>query len=64
MKIAHVVRSLDPLAGGPPIVAVRLAAELARRGHEVRVISNPAPDAAERVRAMIGSLIGAEQVQY
>jgi glycosyltransferase involved in cell wall biosynthesis len=64
MKIAHVIRSLDPLGGGPPIVVVRLAAELARQGHDVRIISEPAPDARERIAAMIGSLPGAQKVQY
>lgn len=64
MRIAHIVRSLDPLAGGPPIVAVRLASELARQSHAVTVISYRAPDADQRIGAMIGSLPGADQVRY
>ena len=64
LKIAHIINSLDPLDGGPPIVVVRLAAELARQGHDVRIISHPAPYAQQRIDAMIGSLPGANQVRY
>jgi glycosyltransferase involved in cell wall biosynthesis len=64
LKIAHIIRSLDPNAGGPPIVVVRLASEMARQGHEVLVISDSQPDAADRIQSMIGSLPGAENVRY
>ena len=64
MKIAHIVRSLDPLAGGPPIVVVRLAAELARQGHQVSVISHLDPDAKQRIDAMLASVSGADRVRY
>src|SRR3569833_894347 len=39
MRILHVDRILDPAEGGPPQVAVRLAAAQAVRGHEVHVFS-------------------------
>jgi glycosyltransferase involved in cell wall biosynthesis len=64
MKIAHVIRSLDPLGGGPPLIVVRLAAESARQGHEVSVFAHPAPDAQKRIDDMIGSLPGADRVRY
>lgn len=58
MKIAHVVVSLDPVAGGPPIVAARLAAAQARLGHEVRLISYRQPQATDRVDRMIAAMPG------
>jgi glycosyltransferase involved in cell wall biosynthesis len=39
MRIAHVLRTLDPAAGGPPMVATRLAAAQARLGHEVTLMA-------------------------
>lgn len=39
MRIVHIVHSLDPDYGGPPAVAVRLAAAQAAQGHDTRVIS-------------------------
>jgi glycosyltransferase involved in cell wall biosynthesis len=51
LKIAHIIRSLDPNAGGPPIVVVR-------------VISDSQPDATDRIKTMIGSLPGADLVHY
>lgn len=39
MRILHVIDSLDPSGGGPPRVAVQLAATMARAGHEVRLLS-------------------------
>lgn len=43
MRIVHVVPSLDPAAGGPPVVAACLAGALAERGHEVRLVSEFVP---------------------
>jgi len=65
MKIAHVVVSLDPAAGGPPIVAARLAAAQARLGsagsggHEVRLISYRQPHAETRIEKMLAEVPGA-----
>jgi glycosyltransferase involved in cell wall biosynthesis len=64
LKITHIIRSLDPNAGGPPIVVARVAAEMARQGQDVRVIANASPDAQQRIAAMIGSIPGADQVKY
>jgi glycosyltransferase involved in cell wall biosynthesis len=43
MRIAHVIRSLDPKEGGPPMVATRLATAQARLGHEVTLVAPGAP---------------------
>lgn len=64
MKIAHIIRSLDPNAGGPPMVVARLAAEMARQGQQVRVIANAVPDAQPRIDAMIRSIPGADQIRF
>ena len=37
MKICHVVATLDPAGGGPPVVAPRLAAAQSQLGHDVLV---------------------------
>jgi len=49
MRILHVIQTLDPAAGGPPVVAARLAAAQAAAGHEVTIASYAAPDAREAV---------------
>ena len=50
MKIIHVIRTLDPAAGGPPQVIVRLAAAQANLGHELHVVSYGSSEAQERVQ--------------
>jgi glycosyltransferase involved in cell wall biosynthesis len=47
MKICHVVPSLAPSLGGPPVVASRLAAAQASLGHDVSILFYDTP--AERV---------------
>ncbi|MHC4989916.1 MAG: glycosyltransferase [Planctomycetota bacterium] len=37
MRIAHVISTLDPDRGGPPVIASRLAAAQAGLGHEVHI---------------------------
>jgi glycosyltransferase involved in cell wall biosynthesis len=43
MRIAHVIRSLDPAGGGPPMVATRLATAQVRLGHEVTLVAGEGP---------------------
>lgn len=43
MRILHVIDSLDPAGGGPPRVAVQLAATMAQGGHAVRLLSRRLP---------------------
>jgi glycosyltransferase involved in cell wall biosynthesis len=38
MRILHVITSLDPVFGGPPAIAVRLAAAQAMLGHDVALL--------------------------
>jgi glycosyltransferase involved in cell wall biosynthesis len=44
MRILHVIPTLDPLAGGPPMIALRLAAAQAGLGHEVHIVCYPSRD--------------------
>ncbi|HMN97141.1 MAG TPA: glycosyltransferase [Phycisphaerales bacterium] len=39
MRILHVASTLDPAAGGPPVVAARLAAAQAAQGHAVTILT-------------------------
>src|SRR4051794_25081545 len=43
MRIAHVLRTLDPVAGRPPMVATRLATAQAQLGHTVTLVANGHP---------------------
>jgi glycosyltransferase involved in cell wall biosynthesis len=47
MKIVHVIASIDPAGGGPPQVAVRLAAAQAQLGHKVELVTYRADSAGE-----------------
>lgn len=40
MRIVHFIDSADPRHGGPPVVVSSLAAEQARQGHQVRILSS------------------------
>ncbi len=63
MKICHVIDGLDPDAGGPPMIAARLAAGQALLGHEVTILTRvPAIDSAAEARA-IARVPGMERVQ-
>jgi glycosyltransferase involved in cell wall biosynthesis len=37
VRVLHIIRTLDPAAGGPPYVAMRLAAAQAQLGHDVHL---------------------------
>ena len=58
MHILHVISSLDPAEGGPPVVVTRLGAAQEMRGHHVDVLAHAGPGARERIDHMIGSLPG------
>ncbi len=53
MKILHVISSLDPAAGGPPLVAIRLAAAHSRLGHHATVLSYSAAGASARIESSL-----------
>jgi glycosyltransferase involved in cell wall biosynthesis len=66
MKILHVVATLDLAAGGPPRIAVRLAAGAAALGHEVTILSYEV--AGEAARAAIAAdraaVPAADQIRF
>ncbi len=49
MRILHVVVGLDPALGGPPAVALRLAAAQAQAGHSVTLAAHDAPSRREAI---------------
>lgn len=64
MRILHVVRTLDPAFGGPPVIASRLAAGQASLGHEVSILSPTVDAAADRVDALWADLPLGDQVRH
>jgi glycosyltransferase involved in cell wall biosynthesis len=48
-RILHVMFSLDPARGGPPMIGVRLAASQAALGHQVALLSYLDPARAEAI---------------
>src|SRR5690606_13576826 len=53
MKLLHVIPSLDPADGGPPVVVKRLAAAQAAAGADVSILIYERLDAHDRVRQAI-----------
>ena len=49
MRILHVIQSLDPATGGPPVVATKLGVAQRRLGHDVLVACYEFPGTAERI---------------
>ena len=47
MKILHVIPTLDPRAGGPPLIATHLAAAQAVLGHDVHIMAYRSPEAGQ-----------------
>jgi len=62
-RIAHVTPSVDPTAGGPANVIVRLAAAQAALGHEVTVVSKLAPSRRDIFQAASGNIPHFRQVR-
>lgn len=56
LRILHMVRSLDPSAGGPPIVAIKLATAQAEAGHEVHVLAYRTAESEPDVRAVLSQI--------
>lgn len=50
MRIAHLIGSLDPAAGGPPAIMLNMAVAQAARGHEVTAFGHWAEDRDEVVQ--------------
>ena len=53
LRIVHLIHDLDPAAGGPPVVAARLAAAQAQQGCDVTILSYQTTDGAERAEALM-----------
>ena len=60
MRILHVIRTLDPADGGPPAVALNLAAAQAKAGHKVFVLSQEAADRATVIDQYLADIAGAD----
>jgi len=58
MRIIHVIASIDPAGGGPPQVAMRLAAAQAQLGHDVHVVTYGKRDIAtvERTQQQLAGI--------
>lgn len=62
MKIYHVIPSLDPASGGPPVVAARLAAAQAALGCQTRLIAYLFPKAQKNVDTDFRTIPNIEKV--
>ena len=56
MKVLHVIQSMDPAGGGPPMVAARLAAAQATLRCQVQVISYRFPGSDARIAAALSTI--------
>ena len=63
MKILHVVVSLDPAQGGPPAVALRLAAAQAAAGHDVVLTCHDSPDRRDAVQRSLTGIPSIDRVR-
>ena len=63
MKILHVIQSLDPAAGGPPIVAARFAAAQLALGCQMEIVSYRFPKAEARIAAAVKTIPNFENVK-
>ncbi len=61
MRISHLTVSIDPVRGGPPAIALRIAAAQAAQGHEVEVIGHMPTDMATS-NAMVREVLGHERL--
>jgi glycosyltransferase involved in cell wall biosynthesis len=64
MKILHVIPSLDPATGGPPMVATRMAAAQAALGCEMQIVAYRFPKADDRVTASINTIPNIDAVKF
>ncbi len=63
MRILHVIPTMDPNAGGPPLICTKLAIAQARLGHDVSILAyRPPPAGRERIAAENGRTAGFDRV--
>jgi glycosyltransferase involved in cell wall biosynthesis len=62
MRVLHVIPSLDPADGGPPVVVIRLAAAQAAAGADVSVLFYERPGAHDHVRNSVEATPGGQRL--
>lgn len=62
MRILHVIDSLDPRCGGPPAVALRLAAAQASQGADTAILSYQTFGGEERIATSMTAIPGIHRV--
>ena len=63
MRILHVIPTIDPNAGGPPLICTRLAIAQARLGHDVSLLTYQPPAAGQnRIAAENGRTTGFDRL--
>lgn len=63
MNVCHVVPSLDPSHGGPPVVASRLAAAQTALGHAVSIVSYDTPGERVAIERSMRDIPGADRLR-
>ncbi|MDG2292645.1 MAG: glycosyltransferase, partial [Phycisphaerales bacterium] len=56
MRLLHIISSLDPAQGGPPVVVSRLGAAQQARSHSVSVLGYAHGDARSRIETMFSEV--------
>jgi glycosyltransferase involved in cell wall biosynthesis len=64
LRIVQVMASFDPAGGGPPAVATRLAAALARAGQHVTMAAWHTPEGWQRVQSDLSRVPGAADLHW
>jgi len=64
MRVVHVVSTLDPAAGGPSQVALRLAAAQSALGHEIHILFYSTPADRERTEREIERVPFHDRIQF
>jgi glycosyltransferase involved in cell wall biosynthesis len=64
MKVLHVIPSLDPATGGPPVISASLASAQAAQGCQIQLISYRFPSAQARIDAALQSIPASTKVQW
>ena len=63
MRILHVIPTMDPNAGGPPLICTKLAIAQARLGHDVGVMAyQPPPAGRDRIAAENANTAGFDKL--
>ena len=60
MRILHVIATLDPDWGGPPMVVTRIACAQAAHGHDVGILSYEAPHCEDTITELFEKIPGHE----